>query len=141
MKDISEFLPQKPENIFVDEIDMIEHNKRIMGRKFIKKDERWVIGNDENPIIPASFIFETMSQFGGLLLFKSDETIENKIFNGYVFRVDKLKFLRHCKPGDVLNVESNCVDIIGNLYEINTKVTVDGQNIAEGLFTYILTKS
>lgn len=141
MQDIRKFLPQRTDYLFVDQIDMLDYNKTIKGQKYIKQDELWVLGNEEDPIIPGSYIFETMTQFGGLLLFKSDESFENKIFNGYVYRVDKLKFIRHCKPGDTLFIESNCVEIIGNLFKISTTVRVGNKSIAEGMFTYVLTKS
>lgn len=141
MENIKELLPQRAGYVFVDQIDQLEHNKVIKGQKHINVDEPWVLGEEDNPIIPGSYLFETMSQFGGLLLFRPEESLENKVYNGYLYRIEQLKFLHHCKPGDTLFVESHCMDRIGNIFHIKTTVFVENKKISEGKFTYVLTKS
>lgn len=141
MEDILELLPQRPENVMVDEIELIIENRLVRGKKKFTEDEKWLIGNDGNTIISASCIFETMSQFGGLLMFKTGEKKKNMKYSGYIFKIDKMRIHAHCRPGEEIIVESRCVDIVENIYTIYTEMKRGGKKIADSKFTYILTKS
>lgn len=141
MHDIRDFLPQKHQQIYVDEITSFKYNTMITGNALIRESESLAIGEPENRVLPGAVVMDVMSQFSGLLIIKPNETMEDKIFNAYLYKIDKLIFFSKCRPKDIINVKCKYIGNIGNFHKIQSQLFVEGRKAAEGRFTYSLTSN
>lgn len=132
------FLPQRPPFLFVDKIISIDGNK-IITQRLLRSDEDFFKGHfPELPIMPGVLLLENLFQTGALLMEKdlSSEEKDSKI--GVVSRVDKTKFKRPCRPGDLLQTEVELVEQFEFKYSFKGQISVGDVTIASAHFSCTL---
>ena len=136
MYDIMEILRVMPHRypfLMVDRIVEASEEK-VVGIKNVTVNEPHFMGHfPENPVMPGVLIVEAMAQTGGFLILQLSESPENKLV--YFARIDKVKFRKPVRPGDVLRMELTFKGQRRNLYMMEGKAYVDGEVVAEGEFT------
>ncbi|RKZ27045.1 3-hydroxyacyl-[acyl-carrier-protein] dehydratase FabZ [bacterium] len=136
MYDIMEILRVMPHRypfLMVDKIVEVSEEK-VVGIKNVTVNEPHFMGHfPENPVMPGVLIVEAMAQTGGFLILQRIESPENKLV--YFARIDKVKFRKPVRPGDVLRMELTFKGQRRNLYMMEGKTYVDGEVVAEGEFT------
>ena len=102
-KDIESIIPHRDPFLLLDKVIKIDYGKRIIAIKYIKKDEPYFKGHfPGRPIMPGVLIIETIAQAGAVLMLMIPENKGKLVlFAG----IDKARFKRIVKPGDLLTIE------------------------------------
>lgn len=123
--DICEIIPHRHPFLFVDKILEMEPMKRCVGQKNVSFNDSFFQGHYPNyPIMPGVLIVEALAQVGAYLLLSTEEYRGKlPIFRG----IDKAKFKRQVKPGDILNLEVELIRLRGNIGIAKGTASVDGE--------------
>ena len=122
---IMEIIPHRDPFLLIDEVLEMEVGVRIKARKYIKEEDFWFKGHyPDYPVTPGVLMIEMLAQAGAVcMLSKPQYKGKIALFAG----IDKAKFRKQVKPGDVLDLE---VEIIREKLSIGTGkalATVDGK--------------
>ena len=122
---IMEIIPHRDPFLLIDEVLEMEVGVRIKARKYIKEEDFWFKGHfPDYPVTPGVLMIEMLAQAGAVcMLSKPQYKRKIALFAG----IDKAKFRKQVKPGDVLDLE---VEIIREKLSIGTGkalATVDGK--------------
>jgi 3-hydroxymyristoyl/3-hydroxydecanoyl-(acyl carrier protein) dehydratase len=79
--------------------------------------------------MPGVLCIEAMGQVGGVLLMNSVPDPENKLV--YFISLDKIKFRKPVRPGDVLKFNLQMMKIRGRTCKMRGEAFVDGELVAE----------
>ena len=136
-KEIEQIIPHRDPFLFLDEITDYIPGEYAKGLKYISKDEYYFMGHfPGNPIMPGVIIVETLAQVGAVMMLTL-EKFKGKmvLFAG----IDKVRFKKVVKPGDVLNLEVRVSNVRLNVGKGIGKATVNGELIcsAELLFSIV----
>ena len=131
-EDIALLLPQQPPFLFVDDAtvngDSIEASYTIKGTEFFLEGHF-----KDNPIFPASVVFEAMGQVACLwLLEEAPARLEKEIESNHVYfaSLDGAHFYRKTKPGEKLVFEQKLVKLREPLAIFEGKVSSAGERVA-----------
>ena len=126
-------LPQQPPFLFLDEAEL--NGETIKARYKIKGNEFFLEGHfKDEPIFPASIVFEAMGQAACLwVLEKVPALLGREIKSQHVFfaSLDGAHFYRKTKPGETLEFEQKLVRLREPLAIFEGTVTVAGQRVAK----------
>jgi acyl carrier protein len=119
-------LPQQPPFLFLDEAaidgDVITASYTIRG------DEFFLEGHfKDDPIFPASIVFEAMGQAACLWVLENAEIPSKQVFFA---SLEDAHFYRKAKPGDRLDFEQTLVKLHEPLAIFNGKVSCRGERVA-----------
>ena len=136
-KEIEQIIPHRDPFLFLDEITDYIPGEYAKGLKYISKDEYYFMGHfPGNPIMPGVIIVETLAQVGAVMMLTL-EKFKGKmvLFAG----IDKVRFKKVVKPGDVLNLEVRVSNVRLNVGKGIGKATVNGELVcsAEILFSIV----
>lgn len=129
---IQKILPHRFPFLLIDRVTEINAGTSIKAYKNITIGEQVFQGHfPDHPIYPGVMIIEGLAQAGGVLAFKSDESmdIENKVV--YFMSIDECKFRSPVRPGDRLDYELEVLKHRGNVWVLCGKAFVDGKICAE----------
>jgi 3-hydroxyacyl-[acyl-carrier-protein] dehydratase len=132
---IMEMLPHRYPFLLVDRVLELEAGVRIKAYKNVTMNENFFQGHfPGQPIMPGVLILEALAQAGGIFVVKSlDLTPGEKLF--LFAGIEAAKFRRPVVPGDQLMLEANVLRRKMNIWKMHGKATVDGQLVAEGIFS------
>ena len=136
-KEIEQIIPHRDPFLFVDEISDYVPGEYAKGLKYVSKDEYYFKGHfPGNPIMPGVIILETLAQVGAIMMLTL-EKFKGKIvlFAG----IDKVRFKKIVRPGDVLEIEAKILNVRLNIGKGEGKATVNGEIVcvAEFLFSIV----
>lgn len=133
--EIQKVLKQRFPFLMVDRVIEIEYEKKAIGIKNVCINEPWVQGHfPEEPVFPGVLIIETMAQVGGLAFYNQDYTGNQS--KGYLIGVNKTKFVQKVTPGDVLLVEAEVTQKVGNMAQVSCIAKVGDKTVASGVLSY-----
>jgi len=131
-EEIALVLPQQPPFLFVD--DAVVDSDSVKASYTIKGNEFFLEGHfKDNPIFPASVVFEAMGQVACLwVLEEGPARLGKEIESNHVFfaSLDGAHFYRKTKPGEKLEFEQKLVRLREPLAIFEGKVTSDGERVA-----------
>lgn len=132
--DIQNILPHRYPFLLVDRITKLDAGEYIEGYKNVSISEPVFQGHfPGHPIYPGVMIIEGMAQAGGVLAFKSVgeaiQDVENKVV--YFMSIDKAKFRSPVTPGDQLVYKINVMKHKGTVWQLDAKVYVDDNLVAQ----------
>ncbi len=108
-EEVMEIIPNRYPMFFVDRVDELELEERIVATKNVTASESYFQGHfPGNPIMPGVLQIETMAQVGSIPLLMSPN-FEGKI--AFLAAVDKVKFRKNVVPGDILTVTVEIVKL------------------------------
>ena len=136
-KEIEQIIPHRDPFLFVDEISDYVPGEYAKGLKYVSKDEYYFKGHfPGNPIMPGVIILETLAQVGAIMMLTL-EKFKGKIvlFAG----IDKVRFKKIVRPGDVLEIEAKILNVRLNIGKGEGKATLNGEVVcvAEFLFSIV----
>ncbi len=139
-KGIMELIPQRYPFLFVDRVEELIVNEKIIAIKNISIDEPLFQGHfPGEPTLPGVIIIEALAQASGVLAAKSMPEGINGI--PYFVGINNFKFRKPVLPGDCLRLESAIKRRIKNFTTFVCKAYIDDQVIAEGeILTAIVKK-
>jgi UDP-3-O-[3-hydroxymyristoyl] N-acetylglucosamine deacetylase/3-hydroxyacyl-[acyl-carrier-protein] dehydratase len=101
---IMKIMPHRYPFLLIDKVLDLEPEKRVVAIKNVTFNEPFFQGHfPGRPIMPGVLIIEAMAQAGGILLLKAIPEPEKKLV--YFLSIDKVKFRRPVRPGDILRFE------------------------------------
>lgn len=122
---ITDIIPHRYPFLLVDKILEVEPSTRCVGQKNVSSNDYFFQGHYPNyPVMPGVLIVEALAQLGAYLLL-SNEEYRGKLplFRG----IEKAKFKRQVRPGDVLRLEIDLIRIRGNIGTAKALASVDGE--------------
>jgi len=125
MEKILEAIPHRPPFLFVDRIVELTET-RIKTIKEVSPEEPFFKGHyPGNPIMPGVLICESIFQSGAILL----SSIIGSIGDGIpvLTRISNAKFKNMVKPGDLLDLEAELVEKVGNAFFLKGSASVAGK--------------
>ena len=125
-------LPQQPPFMFLDEASL--NGETLKASYTIKGNESFLEGHfKDEPIFPASIVFEAMGQAACLwVLEKAPAQLGKPIKSNHVFfaSLDGAHFYRKTRPGDKLEFEQKLVKLREPLAIFEGTVTCQGERVA-----------
>lgn len=129
---IQEILPHRYPFLLIDRVTDIDAGKTLKGYKNITIGEQVFIGHfPGHPIYPGVMIIEGLAQAGGVLAFKSDDSIDVKTKVVYFTSIEEAKFRNPVRPGDRLEYEIEVLKHRGPMWVMSGKALVDGKLCCE----------
>lgn len=130
---IRSVLPHRAPFLMVDRLLEVVPGERVRGLKLVSASEPHMQGHfPGNPILPGVVIIEAIGQTGGFLFDRPGEL-------GLLVGVDKARFKKTVRPGDVLELECKYVAEVGNIAKAKGVAKVDGKTVASAEITYAFT--
>ena len=121
---IMEVIPHRHPFLLIDEINEVEPGVRAVATKYIKEDDFWFKGHfPEYPVTPGVLMIEMLAQTGCFAILMLPE---NKGNLGFFAGIDKAKFKKQVRPGDVLRLETEIIKMRGPIGIGKAIATVDG---------------
>ena len=135
VRQIMDMLPHRFPFLLVDRVLEFESGVRILAYKNVTINEGFFQGHfPGQPIMPGVLILEALAQAGGLFVVKSlDISAADKLF--LFTGIDEAKFRRPVVPGDQLMLEAKVLRRKMNIWKMQGRATVDGELVAEGIFS------
>jgi len=104
--EILKYLPHRYPFILIDRVIDIEMGKSLVALKNVTINEPFFMGHfPGRPVMPGVLILEAMAQAGGVLAYKSTNTLPNSDNLYYFAGIDNARFRRVVEPGDQLRME------------------------------------
>jgi len=123
---IKKILPHRSPFLFVDEVIEI-NDKKIIAKREIRADEVFFRGHfPKEPIMPGVLIVEALAQAGAIMLLRK-YTSATPLFMG----IDRARFRRIVRPGDILLMEVELMHERGNVVKIYGTAKVDTDVVCE----------
>lgn len=132
-EEIQQILPHRYPFLLVDRILEVGENYAV-GVKNVTQNEPFFPGHfPGRPLMPGVLIVEAMAQVGAVaLLSQPANRGKLALFAG----IDKVRFKRPVRPGDVLTMRVTLERMRGPIGRGRGEATVDGQLAAEGEFLF-----
>lgn len=134
IEDIYKKLKHRYPFLMVDKILDVQKFNKVVGVKNVTINEPYFQGHfPDQPIMPAVMILESMAQIGGFVFDLETEY-------AYVVGIERAKFRKIVRPGDVLVVECEYIQKFNNIGKIKAKAMVDKVEVATATITYAFSK-
>lgn len=123
-------LPHRDPMFMLDEILSIEPGVRAHARKTVRADEPWVEGHfPGNPIFPGVLLTEAFAQAAGVVALTAHPEHAGKAV--YLVGLDRVRFRRPVRPGDVIDVQVETIDVRRGIWRFQASATVAGERAAD----------
>jgi len=127
-EEIKAIIPHRYPFLLVDQILEVGEN-RVVGKKNVTINEPFFQGHfPDYPVMPGVLILEALAQTGAVAILGKEE---NKGKIGFLAGIDKARFRRQVRPGDVLTLEVEITRLKGPIGKGRAKATVDGETACE----------
>jgi beta-hydroxyacyl-[acyl carrier protein] dehydratase FabZ len=135
IRSIMKMLPHRYPFLLVDRVIAFETGVSIRAYKNVTMNEGFFQGHfPDQPIMPGVLILEALAQAGGIFVVKTlgvDSADKLFLFTG----IDDVKIRRPVVPGDQLMLDASVVRHKMNIWKMRGVATVDGELVAEGIFS------
>ncbi|MEO0293030.1 MAG: 3-hydroxyacyl-ACP dehydratase FabZ [candidate division WOR-3 bacterium] len=130
---ILEIMPHRYPFLLIDKVEIVGENE-VIGIKNVTYNEPFFRGHfPMDPIMPAVLIVESMVQAGGFLLL--NKLSDPKKANVYFASIEKAKFRKPVRPGDVLEHRVKLTAFRTNFCKLEGESFVGKEKVAEGSFS------
>jgi len=137
LKEILNYIPHRYPFLMIDKVKMNEANPlEAIGYKLVSGNESFFQGHfPGSPIMPGVLIIEAMAQTS-CVMFLSRPEMRNCL--AYFISIDKAKFRRPVKPGDVLELHIETIKDSGRRGKMKGRAYVDKKLAAEAEFMFVI---
>ena len=134
VEQIKKLLPHRAPFLFVEKLTDIRPNESAVGHKAVSYNEPHFHGHfPEFAVMPGVLIVEAMAQTAGALVVHSlGMTAGSRVV--YFMTIDKARFRRPVKPGDLLRIPVRALRRRGPVWKFEGQAYVDGELCAEAEF-------
>lgn len=132
-EEIKSLLPHRDNMLLLDEVEL--KDGIAFGRKTIRGDEFFLKGHfPDNPVVPGVILCEILAQSACVLLRSGASDGVTPYFTG----LDRVRFKKVVRPGDVFRTECTLVKSKGVFYWASGRGTVDGEVSVTAEFSFAL---
>ena len=133
---IMEILPHRQPFLMIDTIEELQPGSRAVGRKCVTFGESCFAGHfPGNPVMPGVLIIEAMAQTGAVALLGQPQWRGK---TAYFAGIDKARFKKLVRPGDVLTIETKILWVKGPMGKGEATATIDGKLAARAELTFAI---
>jgi 3-hydroxyacyl-[acyl-carrier-protein] dehydratase len=134
--EIQRIIPHRYPFLLVDRIVELVPGQRAVGLKNVTMGDQFFQGHfPDYPVMPGVLIVEAIAQVGAVAMLQDPEH-RGKI--AFFAGIDKVRFKRQVKPGDVLRLEVELGQIRQSIGTGTGVATVDGELACRGEFMFAL---
>ena len=134
--EIMKIIPQRPPILMIDKVEELVPGESAIAYKNVCINEPYFQGHfPGQPIMPGVLIVESLAQTGAVAILSMKK---NKNKNAFFGGIDKLRFKRPVKPGDVLKLEVKIIKRKGPIGVGEAIATVDGELATKGELTFAI---
>ena len=138
---IQRILPHRYPFLMIDRVRDIEPGRSAVGVKLVTINEPHFQGHfPGTPIMPGVLFVEAMGQTAGVLTGVSEGLLDTG-FLIYLMSVEKAKFRRMVRPGDVVELPVEVVRKGSRVLRFSGRALVDDVVVAEAEFTAMIDRS
>lgn len=136
IEEIEKIIPQRPPFLMIDKVEELVAGESATAYKNVNINEWYFQGHfPGNPIMPGVLITEALAQTGAVAILSLEENKgKNALFGG----IDKMKFKKIVKPGDVLKLEVRIIKKKGPIGVGEAIASVEGNIVAKGELTFAI---
>lgn len=135
---IMQMIPHRSPFLLIDKVVGIEKDMRATGIKCVTYNEPFFIGHfPTRPIMPGVLIIEAMAQTSAVLVV---ETMGGESGGKLVYfmSIEEAKFRKPVVPGDRLELHVTKDRSRGNVWKFKGEARVDGQKVADAIFSAMI---
>ena len=133
--EIMKMLPHRYPFFLVDKLEIEVPGEKGIGTKNVTMNEEFFQGHfPGNPVMPGVLQIEAMAQTAGAIVVEAVEGYENKEMGVFFMSIDKVKFRKPVKPGDVLKMHVEKISARRNIFTFRGEIKVDGVVVSEAEF-------
>lgn len=135
---IMQMIPHRSPFLLIDKVVGIEKDMRATGIKCVTYNEPFFIGHfPTRPIMPGVLIIEAMAQTSAVLVV---ETMGGESSGKLVYfmSIEEAKFRKPVVPGDRLELHVTKDRSRGNVWKFKGEARVDGQKVADAIFSAMI---
>jgi 3-hydroxyacyl-[acyl-carrier-protein] dehydratase len=131
-------IPHRYPFLMIDRMTDIVLNQSATGIKCVTVGEPFFQGHfPSRPVMPGVLIIEAMAQTAAVLVVSTlGPEAEGKLV--YFMSIDKARFRRPVRPGDVVHVHVDKDRHRGNVWRFNGVAKVDGKVVADAVFSAMI---
>ena len=134
VEQIKRLLPHRAPFLFVEKLTDIRPGESAVGHKAVSYNEPYFQGHFPGfAVMPGVLIVEAMAQTAGALVtYTLKLSSEKRVV--YFMTIDKARFRRPVKPGDLLRIPVKALRQRGPVWKFAGEAWVDGELCAEAEF-------
>jgi 3-hydroxyacyl-[acyl-carrier-protein] dehydratase len=138
VEDIKKLLPHRAPMLFVERLSDIVPFESATGRKAVGYNEPYFMGHfPAFAVMPGVLIVEALAQTAGALVMHSlGQITENHVV--YFMTIEKVKFRRPVRPGDMLNMKVKALKRRGPMWWFSGEAYVDDVLCAEAQYSAMI---
>ncbi len=130
---IKRMIPHREPFLMIDSVEDIRTGESAVGMKAIDANEPHFEGHfPGNPIMPGVLVVEAIAQTAAVLVVHTLALTDVRPLV-YLMTVDKCKFRKLVRPGDVLELHVEVLRSRGRIWRVSGRGVVSGQTVAEAV--------
>jgi 3-hydroxyacyl-[acyl-carrier-protein] dehydratase len=135
---LRKILPHRPPFLLIDRVTDLENDKSAVGWKAVSINEPYFAGHfPDYPVMPGVLIVEALAQTAVALVMWASGLSANSAL-AYFMSIDKARFRRPVRPGDMLRLPITLVRRRGPVWRFEGKAYVGDALCAEAEYTAML---
>ncbi len=136
--DLKRLLPHRAPFLFIEKLTNIVPGESATGYKAVGYNEPFFAGHfPEHPVMPGVLIIEALAQTAGALVMHS-MTLGSQNRVVYFMTIEKARFRRPVKPGDMLRMEVRALRRRGPVWRFAGEAYVDDVLCAEAEYSAMI---
>jgi 3-hydroxyacyl-[acyl-carrier-protein] dehydratase len=138
VRKVMDMIPHRYPILLVDRLLSIEPGLSAVGLKNVTINEPFFNGHFPGyPVMPGVLIVEAMAQTAACMVVHTlGEATEGKLV--YFMTIDEARFRKPVVPGDTLHLHIRKVQNRKNVWKFQGEAKVDGQKVAEAIFSAMI---
>lgn len=132
IQEVLKYLPHRYPFLLIDRVIEIVEGESLVAIKNVTMNEMFFMGHFPNrPVMPGVLILEAMAQAGGVLAYKSTNTLPSDGVLYLFAGIDNARFRRVVEPGDQLRLEVKLTRSKREIWKLDGKAFVDDELVCE----------
>lgn len=122
----------------IDKVTELIPGEKVRGVKAVSYDSEVLHDHfPEYPVLPGTFLVESMAQLSGFLIEMSCNT-RDQVRRALLIKIDEAKFYSMAEPGDCIELEAKMDEQMKDAAKTTVVATVGSRRVATAALTFVL---